>query len=112
MRARLAAAMILFAVPMAAAQDTQVPFGGFSHDASLPVEITSDALELDQAAGTATFTGEVKVGQGALRLAADRIEVFYVDTAGSGTGEVQRMVATGAVTLTNGTEAAEADRAV
>ena len=111
MRARLAAAMILFAVPMAAAQDTQVPFGGFSHDASLPVEITSDALELDQAAGTAVFTGEVKVGQGALRLAADRVEVFYVDTAGSGTGEVQRMLASGNVTLSNGTEAAEAERA-
>ena len=113
MRARLLAASMLAASPGAvAAQGAEVPFAGFEeHDASLPVEITSDALELDQAAGTAIFTGAVKAGQGALRLAADRIEVSYVDPEGPGAGEVQRMVATGNVTLTNGAEAAEAERA-
>ena len=112
MRTRLAAAAVAALVPgLAAGQGAQVPFGGLSHDATLPVEITSDALELDQAAGTAVFTGAVRVGQGELRLAADRLEVFYADAAGSGTGAVERMLATGNVTLTNGAEAAEADRA-
>ena len=88
----------------------EVPFGGLSHDATLPVEITADRLDLDQAAGSAVFSGTVKVGQGTLRLAADRVEVFYDEAAAAPTGKVQRMVATGNVTLANGTEAAEAEQ--
>jgi lipopolysaccharide export system protein LptA len=104
--------LILAALPLLAlAQGAQVPFGGLEHDATLPVEITADRLDLDQAAGTAVFTGTVKVGQGTLRLAADRVEVFYDDAAASGTGKVRRMVAEGNVTLTNGAEHAEADHA-
>ena len=76
-----------------------------------PVEITSDRLDLDQAAGTAVFTGSVKVGQGTLRLAADRVEVFYDDEDGPGTGGCSGWWRTGNVTLSNGTEAAEADQA-
>lgn len=94
----------------AAPRGAQVPFGDFEHDASLPVEITSDALALDQAARTAIFTGAVKVGQGALRLAADRLEVRYLEDANApnGQGGIERMLASGNVTLSNGTEAAEA----
>jgi lipopolysaccharide export system protein LptA len=93
----------------AEAQTTQFPFGGGSHDATLPVEITSNALSLDQAAGTATFTGDVLVGQGELRLSAERIDVLYTESDGSST--ISRMVASGNVTLTNGLESAEADEA-
>jgi lipopolysaccharide export system protein LptA len=93
------------------AQGTSVPFGGVAHDATQPVEITADELQLDQAAGTAVFTGGVRVGQGALRMAADRIEVFYVEGANGGSGQVDRMQASGNVTLSNGTEAAESERA-
>ena len=98
--------------PGPALAQAQVPFGGLEHDASLPVEITADRLDLDQAAGTAVFTGQVKVGQGTLRLAADRVEVFYDAASTEPTGKVRRMVATGNVTLANGSEAAEADHAV
>lgn len=86
-----------------------VPFGGFSHDSSQPVEIASDSLAVDQSAGTASFVGNVVVGQGSLRLAADKITVFY--GGGNATGEVTRMEAEGNVTLTNGAEAAEAKAA-
>ncbi len=110
--------MLAAGTGMGAAQGTTVPFGGTKHDASAPVEITSDQLDLDQAAGTAVFTGTVKVVQGTLRLAADRVDVFYDDKAGgsgsasgSGSGRVQRMVASGNVTLSNGSEAAEAKQA-
>ena len=104
--------LILAALPaLALAQATSVPFGD-SHDRTQPVEITSDRLDLDQAAGTAVFGGNVRVGQGALRLAADRVQVFYVEGSGDTAGQVRRMVATGNVTLSNGTEAAEADEAV
>lgn len=108
--AGLLALMLAGGVAGALAQGASVPFGGFEHDNTLPVEITSDALALDQAAGTAIFTGAVKVGQGALRMAADRLEVFYASDA-EGTGAIERMLATGNVTLSNGTEAAEAARA-
>ena len=103
---------VLLAPPAALGQGAEVPFGGFEHDASLTVEITADALELDQAAGTAIFIGTVRVAQGELRMAADRIEVFYAGGEEDGsTGAVQRMLAFGNVTLSNGAEAAEAERA-
>jgi lipopolysaccharide export system protein LptA len=108
MRAVGLAAVIVAALAQAASGQ-RVPFGD-SHDATQPVEITSDRLDLDQAAGSAVFTGGVKVGQGVLRLAADRVEVFY-DEGGEQSGTVRRMVATGNVTLSNGEEAAEAERA-
>jgi len=112
MRWRLAVLLTMLpALALAQAQGAQVPFGGLEHDATLPVEITSDRLDLDQAAGTAVFTGAVKVGQGELRMAADRVEVFYAGGPEGGTGQVTRMVATGNVTLANGSEAAEADTA-
>jgi lipopolysaccharide export system protein LptA len=95
------------------AQGAQVPFGGLSQDTSLPVEITADQLGLDQAAGAATFTGNVRVGQGDLRLAADEVQVFYVSGGdATGTGTISELRAAGNVTLSNGTEAAEAARAV
>lgn len=109
---RALVAVVVVALPgLALAQGAQVPFGGLSHDASQPVEITAERLDLDQAAGSAVFSGAVKVGQGTLRLAADRVVVFYADSAASGGGQVERMVADGNVTLSNGTEAAEAEHA-
>jgi lipopolysaccharide export system protein LptA len=109
--ARLLLAVVLtVAVPLAAlGQGAEVPFGSLAHDASQPVEITADSLAIDQAAGTASFSGNVLVGQGPLRLAADAMEVTYLETGE--TGAISRVVATGNVTLTNGAEAAEAERA-
>lgn len=105
-RAAVIVAAAMLGVPAIA---QQVSFGA-SHDATQPVEITSDRLDLDQAGGSAVFTGGVRVGQGALRLAADRVEVYY-DESGGSSGTVRRMVAAGNVTLSNGTEAAESQRA-
>ena len=102
---------------LALAQGAQVPFGGLKHDSSEPVEITSDRLDVDQTAGSALFTGTVKVAQGTLRLAADKVEVFYAQasTGSSGSnassGRINRLLANGNVTLSNGTEAAEGARA-
>ena len=95
--------------PWAMAQE--VPFGGIRHDSSLPVEITADTLGVDQGAGTAEFKGSVKAGQGTLRLSADRLLVEYASGEGS-TGKIDRMLAFGNVTMSNGAEAAEAQEAV
>ena len=104
---------LAFASPLAAAaQGAQIAFGGLKHDASLPVEISADQLTVDQADGSATFTGNVLIGQGEMRLSAGKVRVEYTSGAGDATGRVSRLVASGGVTLVNGAEAAEASEAV
>lgn len=77
-------------------------------DVKAPVEVTADSLSVDQASGLATFTGNVVIGQGAMRLAADKVTVTY---AQGGQNRISALQATGNVTLVNGPDAAEAARA-
>lgn len=107
MTALPAAFVLAFAASVAPAQENS-PFGGFKHDNTQPIEITSDALEVQQANNIAIFTGEVIAGQGTLRLTADRVEVFYDrdDTSGE-TGAIKRLRAEGNVLLSNGAETAK-----
>ncbi|MCR9158066.1 MAG: LptA/OstA family protein [Rhodobacteraceae bacterium] len=92
---------------LAQAQGTQVAFGAVQQDTSLPVEVSADALSVSQNDGSALFTGNVIIGQGEMRLTAPRVLVFYTENQ---TG-VERLEATGGVTLVNGDQAAEADSA-
>ena len=111
MIARLLALCFVFGGALAQAQS--IPFGGIQHDSSLPVEITADTLSVDQTAGTAEFKGDVKAGQGTLKLAADRLVVEYADaTDEGGSGQIRLMRAYGNVTMTNGVEAAESEEAI
>ena len=98
---------LLFALPTLA--QTAIGFGGVAHDASQQIEVTSDSLSVDQATGNAVFAGNVIVVQGNLRMAAERVSVFYA--AAGGAQEVDRVVATGGVLLTRGQDAAEGSRA-
>ena len=89
------------------AQGTEVAFGTVQQDTSLPVEVSADSLSVSQKDGSALFTGNVVIGQGDMRLTAPRVLVFYTkDKSG-----VERLEATGGVTLVNGDQAAEAERA-
>ncbi len=102
---------LLIALPFqTAAQTTEIPFGNLRQDTSLPVEISAERLEVDQAEGTAMFSGNVVVGQGDMRLKADRIQVIYA--AGDDRGRIARLEAAGNVVLVSGAEAAEAERAI
>ncbi len=94
------------------AQGTSVPFGGLKHNASLPIEVTADALEIDQNDGSAIFTGHVVIGQDTMRLTADKVFVAYAAANGSTTGKISKLHAIGNVVLANGAEAAEANEAV
>ena len=99
--------------PVSALAQASVAFGGLSHDTSQPVEVAADRLEIDQDDGTAVFSGNVLISQGAMRLLAGNVRVVYAEqTSSDGTGEIQTMRATGGVTLVNGAEAAEAREAV
>lgn len=104
---RALAITLLLATPLAA-QEAGVRFGGLTQDTSLPVEVTSESLSVDQNDGAAIFTGSVLVKQGDMRMTAGTIRVEYAE-AGQG---VQRLHATGGVTLVSPTDAAEADEAV
>ena len=89
------------------AQGANVAFGTLAQETDLPVEVTSDNLSVDQGNGTAVFTGNVVITQGEMRLAAPRVLVVYLE----GQRGIERMEATGGVTLVSGPDAAESDRA-
>lgn len=112
LRIGLAAVALAIMPILASAQGTPVAFGGLQHDSELPVEVTADQLNVDQAAGTAIFTGDVLVGQGTMRLSANRVKVEYATENGEVTGRISEMQATGDVVLVNGAEAAESEKAV
>jgi lipopolysaccharide export system protein LptA len=92
---------------VAFAQGANVAFGTFTADPTLPVEVTADTLDVNQADGSAQFNGNVLVGQGEMRLSANKVLVIYNQEAGG----IQRLEATGDVVLVNGPDAAESDRA-
>jgi lipopolysaccharide export system protein LptA len=103
----LACACLLAAASPVFAQGTQVAFGAIQQDSSAPVEISADELAVDQNTNAATFTGNVVIGQGALRLSAAQVLVIYrQDRQG-----IERLEATGGVTLVSGQDAAESQSA-
>lgn len=99
--------LILALAGSALAQGTGVAFGTIRQDTDQPVEVSADNLSVDQDTGTAIFTGNVVIGQGEMRLSAARVLVVYRQ---DGDG-IQRLEATGGVTLVSGPDAAEAERA-
>lgn len=109
-RALTAALVLSVLSPVAAlAQGAQVAFGGIRADTSLPVEVTADQLAVNQTDGTATFTGNVLIAQGEMRLSAAEVLVEYGSEDRS---RIERLHATGGVTLVSGADAAEAAEAV
>lgn len=99
-------AMLL--TPAAAYAQTDIALGGLTADPGAPVEVTADSLTVDQETRSAVFSGNVVIGQGEMRIAAQTVQVFYDDA----TGDIARLVAEGQVTFVTATEAAEASRAI
>lgn len=86
-----------------------VAFGGMKADTSAPVELSADNLTVNQTTGKAEFTGNVLIGQGQMKLSADKVVVQYVQ---GDTQKIDNLDATGNVTLVNGPDAAEAKQAI
>jgi lipopolysaccharide export system protein LptA len=89
-------------------QGAQVAFGGIRADPTLPVEVTSEAFSVNQTDGSATFSGDVLIAQGEMRLSAAEVRVEY---ATGDQRKINRLIATGGVTLASGKDAAEASEA-
>lgn len=103
----LLAAAVIAALPVGLTAQTQVGFGGGQQDTNAPVEVTADQLSVNQADGTALYSGDVLIVQGEMRLAAPRVLVIFSETE----SRIDRLEATGGVTMVSGEEAAEAERA-
>ncbi|MFK7752582.1 MAG: lipopolysaccharide transport periplasmic protein LptA [Sedimentitalea sp.] len=99
--------LVLIAPSLAVSQGTNVAFGAVKADPTLPVEVSADSLDVNQADGSAEFVGNVVVGQGEMRLSAQRVLVIYSESS----SQIERMEATGDVILVSGPDAAEAQRA-
>jgi lipopolysaccharide export system protein LptA len=103
------AALVLYAsfalACPALGQGAQIAFGGIKADPTLPVEVTSDSFSVNQTDGTALFTGNVLIAQGDMRLSAGEVRVEY---AKDNRTRIERLLATGGVTLASGADAAEA----
>ncbi len=95
-----------------AAQGTAVELGALRQDTTLPVEVGADRLAVDQSDGTAVFSGNVTITQGELKLTAGEVRVVYAEATDGGQGAIERLEATGGVTLVTSAEAAEAAEAV
>lgn len=107
LRLLLVAAFTACLTTVLSAQGASVAFGTIAQDTSLPVEVSSDDLSVDQATGEAVFSGNVVIGQGEMRLSAARVVVIYrAEQQG-----IASLEATGGVTLVSGPDAAEAQRA-
>ena len=104
----LAAAIAFASGDPALAQGTEVSVGGLRADPTLPVEVTSDSLAVSQTDGTATFKGNVIIGQGEMRISAEQVVVEYEDAERT---RIERLIGTGGVTMVSGDSAAEAAEA-
>ncbi|WP_192036573.1 lipopolysaccharide transport periplasmic protein LptA [Halomonas sp. YLGW01] len=67
-----------------------LPAMALDGDASAPIEIVADRLELDDQAGTAVYSGDVDMRQGSMQLTGQRVTISRTDQ-----GEVSRVRATG-----------------
>jgi lipopolysaccharide export system protein LptA len=97
--------VLLIALPgHALAQGPSLAFGS-SDNSEAPVEVEAESLSVNQKDGTAEFTGNVRIVQGEMRLNAPRVLVEYTEDQSG----VERLEATGGVTIVSGEDAAESD---
>jgi lipopolysaccharide export system protein LptA len=86
----------------------KIAFGDLNQDTTLPVQVTADQLAVNNADGSAVFSGNVVVTQGEMKLSAGEVKVSY----GTEQNDIESLVASGGVIVTNLGDAAEAQEAV
>lgn len=81
------------------------------HDSNAPVDVEADRIEVQDRADRAIFSGNVKVRQAGLALDSARLTVAYAGAAGEGI-QIQRLDASGGVTVRSASETARGDFAI
>lgn len=100
-----------FALTAALAGGMNLAAQGFArHDSNAPVTYDAGKFVLDDKANQGIASGGVIVTQAGLRVQSDRMVVNFSD--GGGQLQIQRITATGGVTVTRGDERASGDNAV
>lgn len=79
------------------------------HNSNAPVQLAADQIELQDKANRVNLSGDVVITQGDLTLRAPRTTIAYSDADKL---EIQRLDATGGVTVTRGNESASGSVAV
>jgi lipopolysaccharide export system protein LptA len=79
------------------------------HNSNAPVNYAADRIELQDRQNRVVLSGNVDITQAGLRLQAARTQVNYTD---AGSLRIQRITATGGVTVTRGSERAAGEVAV
>ena len=96
---------------------TLAAFGGIQvaaqaiagHNSNAPVNYAADRIELQDRQNRVVLSGNVDISQAGLRIRAARTQVNYTD---AGSLKIQRILATGGVTVTRGDERAAGEVAV
>jgi len=97
---------------LAAAQPALGQGGGTAlkgHDTDAPVDVAADRIEVHDRADRAIFSGRVEVRQGNLQLSTARLTVAYASAGGI---EINRLEASGGVTLRSPSETARSQFAI
>jgi lipopolysaccharide export system protein LptA len=103
-RFRILALLPLLAVAPAAGQQS-----GSSFNSNAPVDIDADRIEVQDRADRAIFSGNVVARQGNMRMNAARVTVAYTNAGGV---QVERIEASGGVTLRTPSETARGNFAI
>lgn len=92
---------------------SQTRLEGLSLSNDEPIQIESDRLDVDDAAGTAVFTGNVQVVQGDTTMKSGLMTVYYVDdgsgSAATGSSDIERIEVRNKVYISSGTQEATGD---
>jgi lipopolysaccharide export system protein LptA len=107
-RSLVLAAGFAAAASLGFAQEAKIAFGDLEQDTSQPVQVGADQLAVNNADGSAVFSGNVEVTQGEMTLAAGEVRVKY----GADQSEIEQLIASGGVTITNLGDKASAAEAV
>jgi lipopolysaccharide export system protein LptA len=81
------------------------------HNSNAPVDVDADRIEVQDRADRAVFSGNVRVQQAGMTMNAARLTVAYANGAASGV-EIQRLDATGGVTVKSASETARGEIAI
>ena len=101
--------LLLFAVVFGGPASAQALKG---HNANAPVDVDADRIEVQDRADRAIFSGNVKVRQGGLSLDASRLTVAYSGGIAGGSPTIQRLDASGGVTVRSASETARGNFAI
>jgi lipopolysaccharide export system protein LptA len=107
MIALAALAAVLLGSGVALAQSGTSALKG--HDSKAPIDLSADRAEAQDRADRAIFAGNVVVKQGELTLRTARLTLAYANTNGI---DINRIDASGGVTVTSPSETARGDFAV